>query len=169
MKASEILILVTILLITSGYSATPDISAEQIEKSFRKLLPKEATYTKVPRGLIISIDENILFNECSPYIKESSLKILDNIATILKSLTNYCVIENHIEQSCKNEIENWELSMIRSANIADYLLKYNQIPHEQLFDIGYGEYMPFNENLNNETIELGNRVDFVILNYEAKR
>lgn len=165
MKLSVILLLVSILFLTSGYSTTSDIRIDEIEQKFKKLLPNETVFTKVPRGLIISFDENLLFDGCNPNVNESSLKILDDIATVLKELPNYCVIENHITHNCGKNIKNWELSMIRSANITDYLLKHNKISPEQLFDIGFGEYMPFKE------IEYigNNRVDFVIINYEAKR
>ena len=168
MKQS-IIVLLLILLFTSAFSSESNYSAKNIENKFRQLLPKEIVYTEVPRGLIISVEENILFEDCQTEIKPSSLVMLNNIAKVLKELPNYCVIENHIEQTCGNELENWELSMIRSANIVDYLIKNNKLPHEQLFDVGYGEYMPFDENINTDKKGFNNRVDFVIINYEAKR
>ena len=59
--------------------------------------------------------------------------------------------------------------MIRAANIAEYLVKYKDIPTEKIFDIGFGETMPFNDNVAPDKKGFNNRIDFVIIDYEAKR
>lgn len=148
-------------------------SVEKLETLFQAVLPKNkgVIYTKVPRGLIISIDERYFFNEGEARIKESSLCILDRIIYQLQTLPNLCVVEGH---TGNNNFENsgysadWELSISRSANIVDYMMKYGKLPKERLFALGYGEFMPFRDNV--APIE-GNdfRIDFVILEYEAKR
>ena len=85
-------------------------------------------------------------------------------------MPNFCVIEDHLQKNiCNNGLENWELSMMRSANIVDYLLKCGKVPQEQLFDIGYGEFMPFKDNVNPDINGLNNRLDFIIIDYSAKR
>ena len=132
-------------------------------------MPDGVIYTKVPRGLIISIDENIFFNDCETGLKESSLYILDDFAEIFKNLPNYCVIEDHVQKETCNEHENWELSMMRAANIAEYLVKCKNIPTEKIFDIGFGETMPFKDNVDPDKRGLNNRIDIVIIDYEAKR
>ena len=140
-----------------------------IENLFKKELYEEAEFTQVPRGLIISVEEDLLFDGCETEIKKSGQSILDRISYILKNLDNNCVVENHTQKVCSNKLENWELAMIRSGNIIEYMIKCNSVKPEQLFDIGYGEYMPFNEQVNPNAEKLNNRVDFVIINYEAKR
>lgn len=146
------------------------LNTENLETLFKKNLPDGIIYTKVPRGLIISIDENIFFNDCDSKIKESSLNILDTFASLLKTISNNCVIENHSQEvSCRENLEAWELSSVRSANIAEYLVKCNNVPPEKIFDIGFGETMPFKENVNPSGKSLNNRVDFVLIEYEAKR
>ncbi len=156
-------------IITTGFSSESNITSDTIKKRFQKTLPKETVYTEVPRGLIVSLDENVLFNDCKAQIKKNSLFILDNIAIILKELPNYCVIENHTANVCEDDITNWELAMMRSANISEYFTKYRNVSTEQLFDIGYGEHMPFEKILNPNTKNLKNRIDFVIINYDTKR
>ncbi len=125
----------------------------------------------MPRGLIISIDEKYFFNDGEARIKESSLCILDIIIANLRSLNNYCVVESHTEN---NNFENsdynedWEISVSRSANIVEYMMKYGKLPREQLFALGFGEFMPFRDNVS-VVSDLDKRIDFVILEYEAKR
>ncbi len=159
-----------ILLFCTGFSENPSITSETIEKKFKPNMPLGTIYTIVPRGLIISIDEAHFFDDCDWNLKESSLDTLNLIAEILKDLPNFCVIEDHIQNRiCSDKLENWELSMMRSASIVEYLVKCRSVSQEQLFDIGYGEFMPFRGNVNPEIKGIDNRVDFVIIDYKAKR
>jgi chemotaxis protein MotB len=142
---------------------------ENISKSVLQF--NNVIYTKVPRGLIISFDEGVFFTEREARIKESSLPLLNQIAQILTQLPNNCVIENHTEEKggqTDEYKETWELSTARAINIAEYLSKYCNISAQRLFALGFGEYMPFSDNVAPK-IHLNNRVDFVIIEYEAKR
>ena len=180
MKNLYLVILILILIFCSGFSdsviniaLTYQPGVDKLENAFKSVMPEicGTVYTKVPRGLIISIDEKCFFNEGEARIKESSLYILDIISCMLRSLPNYCVVENHTEN---NNFENseysedWELSMARSANIVEYMIKYRKLPSEQLFSLGYGQYMPFKDNVGVDE-GMDRRIDFVMLEYEAKR
>lgn len=177
-----IISLIIILIFCCGYSNTvknihvvtsyqPNV--DKLESIFKTYLPQQKgiIFTKVPRGLIISVDERNLFNTGEARIKESSLCILDVISAVLKQIPNECVIEDHTE---KNDLshslynENWELSLARAGNIVTYLTLYKKIPSERIFALGYGEFMPFRDNVAPKN-GLNNRIDFVILEYEAKR
>lgn len=159
---------VTVLIFCSGFSNLSDV--DNLEKMFKTKMPNGIIYTKVPRGLIISVDESLFFNDCEIYLKDTSLYILDDFAQIFKQLPNYCVIEDHVQKDICTGLENWELSMMRSANIADYLVKHKDVPAEKIFDIGFGDTMPFKDNVDPDNKKgLNNRIDFVIIDYEAKR
>lgn len=146
------------------------LSVNSMEDLFKSDMPKGVIYTKVPRGLIVSVDEDLFFRDCESSIKESSLYILDTVAELLKKIPNYCVIENHVQKEpCISNLKKWELSSMRSSNIAEYFVKCHKIPSEKIFDIGFGESMPFNENVSPEALNMDNRVDFVMIEYETKR
>lgn len=170
MKIPYILILITILIFCSGFNFTISYKSnvEEIEKHFQSAMPKISNiiYTKVPRGLIISIDERYFFDHDEVGIKESSLPILDSISATLKELQNLCVIENHTED--KGVAENWELSVQRASNIAEYLVKCGNLPNQRIFPLGFGEIMPFSDNVAPNG-KMNNRIDFVIIEYEVKR
>lgn len=175
MKKLYLIILILILIFCSGFNVTISYqpNVDKIEAVFKSALPKECgiIYTKVPRGLIISIDEKCFFNEGEARIKESSLYILDTIASLLHTLPNYCVVEDHTENNNfenSDYKENWELSMSRSANIVEYLVKYKNLPNWQLFALGFGEFMPFRDNVA-AINGMDKRIDFVIIEYEARR
>lgn len=145
-------------------------SVDELEKMFKKSMPAGILYTKVPRGLIISVDEKLFFDDCETDLKESSFYILDDFAEMFKKLPNFCVVEDHVQKSGCSGLENWELSMMRSANIVEYLVKCKDVPTEKIFDIGFGETMPFKDNVDPDNKKgLNNRIDFVIIDYEAKR
>lgn len=162
--------MILILIFCSGFdvkiSYQPDV--ERIESLFKSAMPKRCgiTYTRVPRGLVISIDEKCFFNKGEVMIKESSLDILDMISEVLFELPNFCVIENHTEEKEFNE--NWELSIARASNLAEYLVKYKKLPVERVFALGFGEIMPFRDNVAPKN-GMDNRIDFVIIEYETKR
>ena len=170
MKNLYLVILILILIFCSGFDVTISYQPEvdKLENLFKAVLPLRCgiMYTKVPRGLIVSIDENCFFNKGEVRIKESSLDILDAISCLLVKLPNYCVIENHTEEHEFNE--NWELSVSRASNLAEYMIKYRKLPVEKVFSLGFGETMPFKDNVAPKN-GLNNRIDFVIIEYEARR
>lgn len=146
---------------------------QAIENMFRtNVKPNGAMYfTYVPRGLIVSIDENVFFNKAQEKIKQSGLCILNEIGSVLAQTDKSCVIEGHTE-SANPEVssfrENWELSLARAHSITMYLMRYMKISPERLYCIGYGEFMPYVDNVSKDA-DLNNRIDFVIIDYSAER
>ncbi len=178
MRKIYLFILILILIFCTGESAEQIVNvtvsyqpnADKLETVFKASIPLQngIVYTKVPRGLIVSINESYFFNKGEARIKESSLCILDTIAELLHMLSNYCVIENHTEEFI-NDANNWELSLSRSSNIAEYMINCGKVQPTQLFSLGYGQYMPFKDNVSAKHSGFDSRVDFVILEYEVKR
>ena len=181
MKNLYLIFFILILILCTGFSSsTIDISVsyqpsiEVLEQIFKTYMPikQGVIYTKVPRGLIISVDENKFFSSGDARIKESSLYILDTIALIVQKLKKPCIIESHTQQeipSSSNYNELWEISTARAQNIADYMVLCKKVPFEQIFPMGFGELMPFKSNVSTNTKGFDNRIDFVIIEYEAKR
>ena len=181
MKNLYLIFFILILILCTGFSNSAiDISVsyqpsvEVLEQIFKSYMPikQGVIYTKVPRGLIISVDENKFFSSGDARIKERSLYILDTIALIVQKLKNSCIIESHTQQEIPSESdynELWEISTARAQNIADYMVLCRKVPFEQIFPMGFGELMPFKGNVSTNTKGFDNRIDFVIIEYEAKR
>ncbi len=143
------------------------IHNSDIENLFRNTLPSTdiAIYTPVPRGLIISFDSNIFFEEGLDEIKENSKILLNNIGEIIKYLDKSCIIEGNAKASTIKNTHyntNWEISIIRAEKIVQYLIKNQQLNPQKIHAVGFGEKIPL---LKNNT-EYNQRIDFVILNYE---
>ena len=181
MKKLYLIILVLILIFCTGFSnSVVDISVsyqpnvDKLEQIFKAYIPLKQgiIYTKVPRGLIISIDETKFFSKGDARIKESSLYVLDVISLIVEKLKNDCVIESHTQEKLPPDSdykEYWEITTARAQNIADYMVLCRKVPFERVFPMGFGELMPFKDNVSATQDGFDNRIDFVIIEYEARR
>ena len=181
MKKLHLIILILILIFCTGFSnSVVDISisyqpnVDKLEQIFKAYIPLKqgVIFTKVPRGLIISIDETQFFSKGDARIKESSLYVLDVIALIVEKLKNDCVIESHTQEKLPSDSdykEYWEITTARAQNIADYMVLCRKVPFERVFPMGFGELMPFKDNVSSTQDGFDNRIDFVIIEYEAKR
>ena len=58
-----------------------------------------------------------------------------------------------------------ELTIERAQNIAQYIVQTKLVSHSQIYAIGFGELMPFRDNVGYRD-DMDNRIDFVIINYE---
>jgi len=139
----------------------------EIEKLFRQSFDNTPNirYTIVPRGLVVSIESTIFFEYGQDEILESSKPILTEIAQILKSLNNDCIIEGNTgidTFQTSGYKSNWELSMARADKIADYLIKIENVTPDRIKSIGFGELKPMPSN----TGIINDRIDFIIINYE---
>ena len=137
-------------------------STAEIEGIFRQYLSsvQNIKYTKVPRGLIVSIDSKTFFEDGETDILENSKPILDTIADIVVYLDKECVIEGNSNIN-ENSVSlyNWELSAVRVDKIAEYFIKVKKLNARNIQSIGLGDISPVIENMNN-------RIDFVIINYD---
>lgn len=160
----------------NGYlnlQSQPNIA--QIIKVFQDALPSNINdsimYTVVPRGLIISITDDQFFSNGSTTLTENGKIILFYISNGLNKLKNNCAIESHTDAHfSENSIykEDWEISIKRATRIANFLTLNCKIEKRRLFPIGFGDIMPFKENVFKQNFQ-DNRIDFVIFDYVYKR
>lgn len=154
-------------------SASFDSQINQIQNAFSQLLPPKNTiaYTKVPRGLILSVSEEEFFAPHDYIIKSSGKHILNSIIAVLQEYDNDCVIESHTDEVLpENNLysQDWELSIARANAVADYIVKIGKIKSGRVFPVGFGEMMPFKENVSPKGFS-DRRIDFVIFDYDVTR
>jgi flagellar motor protein MotB len=75
---------------------------------------------------------------------------------------------NALTQSDADMLSNMELSIIRADEIVEFLINKNQISPNLLRSIGFGNMMPFYDNVSYKG-HMDKRIDFVIFNYETER
>lgn len=149
-------------------------TALDIQTRLEDVLPPNTpvVYTIVPRGLIVSINEDIFFSGESILIKKSATDVLDAIISVLTQINNNCTIESHTEGHNNNEgiyRTNWEIAMARANSITDYLVYCGKIPPSRVFSLGYGDCMPFRDTVSTTKNGFDRRIDFVIFSYEYDR
>jgi len=121
---------------------------------------------KEKRGIIIRINDTMLFDEGSAIIKSDAKSTLNKITSELESIENPIIIEGHTDSTpIKNQQypSNWELSTARATNIIKYLTENKLISPNRLSAVGYGEYMPISENISPEGRAKNRRVDIIVL------
>lgn len=117
------------------------------------------------RGLVVSIQETLLFESGSSNIDSSAREILRNISTVLASAPNQIRVEGHTDNLPIHTAQfpsNWELSVIRATNVVQILQNQGITPN-RLSAAGYGEFRPIASNVNAEGNGKNRRIDLIIL------
>ena len=137
-----------------------------------KELQTSVNILKDKRGVVMRLNDNMLFDPGSAIIKTEAKAVLDEIAVSLSTLDNPIVIEGHTDSTpIKNEKypSNWELSTARATNIISYLTQKHMLSPGKLSAVGYGEYMPIAKNDDFVGRSKNRRVDIIILSTDVKK
>lgn len=127
---------------------------------------ESVTLLKDGRGLIIRLNDSILFGSAETEIQSSANNTLNKIIDILSKIDNPVIIEGHTDSlPIKSEkySSNWELSTARATSVIDYIVSSKRINPKRLSAVGYGEFMPLAENTSNSGRTKNRRVDIIIL------
>lgn len=142
---------------------------EKLIKSDKELLTK-VQVSREPRGLIIRLNDAVLFDEGSAIIKNNARLTLDKLTAVLCKIPNSIRIEGHTDDVPINTGKypsNWELSTARATKIISYLIEKGFNP-QSLSVVGYGEYKPIKQNNSPENRASNRRVDVVVLSSMSK-
>jgi len=118
------------------------------------------------RGLTIHILEEILFNSGKADLNKNSMDFLNNIASLLKDVSNDIRIEGHTDNVPINSAafqSNWHLSVARALNTAYYLINTEALQPDRVSIVGYSEYKPIATNETSFGRDLNRRVDIIII------
>lgn len=141
---------------------------EELKVLFNEIIAKNENikYLQDGRGLILRLNNSILFDAGSADIKKDAIVTIDEIIDTIAKIDNNIIVEGHTDSTpIKNKKfpSNWELSTARATNIIAYMIKSKKIAPKRLSAVGYGEYMPVADNTSNEGRLLNRRVDIIIL------
>ena len=118
------------------------------------------------RGLVISVNDAILFDLGSAEINAKAEAELVQIGIALSKLDNYIRVEGHTDNlpiKTGRYGSNWELSSARSTNVLRLMSEKANVPPERLSAVGYGEYRPLADNSTPEGRAKNRRVDIILL------
>ncbi len=151
--------------VTMVKTATSPELQKTLLKTFQN--DRDITLLKDPRGVIIRVNDEILFGNAESSVQKNSYATMNKIIDILSKINNPVIIEGHTDSSPIKSVKytsNWELSTARATSVIDYLVSSKKINPRRLSAVGYGEYMPIAENTSNSGRMRNRRVDIIILN-----
>lgn len=139
-----------------------------VEKALKDALSntKSVKVLRSDKGLVIRVNNRMLFDEGSASIKPEAEKTMNEIVKVLTKIDNPVIIEGHTDSTpIKNTKypSNWELSTARATNIISYIMRSGGISPKRLSAVGYGEYMPIADNTSISGRMLNRRVDIIVL------
>lgn len=129
-------------------------------------LEGKITTSITPRGLVINLSDNILFDTGQADLKPDARAILDKLAGILLKIPNPVRVEGHTDNvPIHNDRypSNWQLSTDRATNVVIYWIDKYHFPPARLSAAGYGEYRPLVPNDSDAHRARNRRVDIVVL------
>lgn len=118
------------------------------------------------RGLVITLNNAVLFDPGSAQIKYGSEETLFRIGKILSKLNNYIRIEGHTDNVPSNSTvypTNWELSTARASSVIRLFVDNCDVQPEKIVAVGYGENRPVADNATYEGRAKNRRIDIIIM------
>jgi len=127
---------------------------------------KDAVELKLDdRGLMIRISGKFI-KEGDAALEPSAALLLNKMAAEIKALNFTVRVEGHTNSDFvpgKIYSSGWELSSIRAANVAKYLIEKEGIAPDKVLAVGYAHYRPIIDESTGKISEKNERIDVVII------
>ena len=131
------------------------------------------TANRTEQGVVLVLQESILFDSGEAEILESGKPFLNKVGTLLAEIPNHVNVEGHTDNrpiSNYRYPSNWELSGARASSVIRYLIEQNNFDETRFSAVGYGDTRPAVDNNSIQNWGKNRRVEIVILEegYEDK-
>jgi len=128
------------------------------------------TAKRTERGVILVLQEKVLFDSAEAEILESGKPFLTKVGTLLERIPNAVKVEGHTDNRPISNFRypsNWELSGARASSVIRYLIEKNNFDESRFSAVGYGDTRPA---VNNSAKNWGQnrRVEIVILEQDSE-
>ncbi|GAA0708998.1 OmpA family protein [Paraclostridium ghonii] len=123
------------------------------------------------RGVVLQLDENILYDLGKSDLKDTSIKALDTITKLVKDMDNDVLVEGHTDNVPIHNSEyasNWELSTARAVSVVRYFVETKDVQPTRFAVKGYAEFRPLVDNSTPENRSTNRRVDILIVDKNEK-
>lgn len=155
-----------------GAGETADYVERALDKSMdgdeKKKAIQEIHHDAI--GVRIALAAATFFPGGSAKLKLSSLKTLDQVASILKQTNRRVIIEGHTDNQPVVENSqfqsNWELASQRATAVVRYLIKYHQMDPKRFAAISYADQKPVVPNDTPENQAKNRRIEILIVTDE---
>ena len=133
------------------------------------LAPLEAKGVKwkiEARGIVISLEQKILFHSGDDRMCDSALQVVSEIAAVLRAIPNKVHLVGHADSRpihSRRFRDNWELSVARSLRLRELLSRDFEIDESRLSVESYGATIPVDSEDTEEGRANNRRVEIVIV------
>ncbi|MBT9249320.1 MULTISPECIES: flagellar motor protein MotS [Bacillus] len=156
---------------------TPSSDAKKQENQQDQLLQKVNTYIQEhqlnakmtakrdERGVVLVLQEAVLFDSGEAKVLENAETLLHQIAVLLQTIPNDIQVEGHTDSrniSTYRYPSNWELSAARASGVIQYFTAKEKLPSKRFIAVGYADTKPVKDNKTNEHMKENRRVEIVI-------
>lgn len=120
---------------------------------------------RTERGVVLVLQEQVLFESGEASLIEGSFPFLDKVGTVLSSMPNLVKVEGHTDNrpiKTYRYPSNWELSAARASTVIRYLTENHNLESRRFIAVGYGETRPAVPNSGPENWEKNRRVEIII-------
>ena len=121
------------------------------------------------RGIVISLEQKVLFDSGNDQISDAALPVVGEIAAVLKGIPNKVNLIGHADSRPMHSTrfrDNWELSIARSLRLRELLSREFGIPEDRLSVASYGATSPAVLEDTEAGRANNRRVEIVILDFE---
>jgi len=144
---------------------------ENARRSMEERLKGSGASVRIKEGKIsVMLPSSILFNSGQAKLKKTAEDSLTKVCDVLKKdFPNGAIrIEGHtdsdpIKRTKNLYASNWELSVMRAANVLHFLEDKCHLDPKKLYIAGFGEYQPVASNKKKEDKIKNRRVEIVVL------
>ena len=123
------------------------------------------------RGLVVSLNEVLLFELGSADVDKGAKEILKKIGNMIAILPNYVTVEGFTDNlpiRTSRFPSNWELAAQRAINVSKILVE-NGVEPDKISAKSYGEFRPAYPNINAENRKRNRRVDIIVMKSEHNK
>lgn len=132
-------------------------------------LTDDVTANRTEEGVVLVLQETILFDRGEAELLEPGRRVLDKIGSLLETMPNHVRIEGHTDTSPISSYRypsNWELSGARASSVIRYLINEFDLNDQRFSLMGYGEVKPVEKNDTSDNMAKNRRVEIIVLDGE---
>lgn len=151
----------------TGLPISPEEAGLGLVEQLPELIESgEMSVVRTERGIVISLQNSVLFDSGSADIRPDAIPILIEVAQALRQVDNNVLVEGYTDNVPIRTAQfpsNWELSASRATNVLRFLVEGNNLDPDRFAAVGYGEYRNIYPNDTEANRQKNRRVDIVIL------
>ncbi|WP_445429150.1 flagellar motor protein MotS [Bacillus atrophaeus] len=128
-------------------------------------LSAKMTAKRDERGVILVLQEAVLFDTGEAAVLKDAETLLHQIAVLLQTMPNEIQVEGHTDSrniSTYRYPSNWELSAARASGVIQYFTSKENLPSKRFIAVGYADTMPVKDNKTADHMKENRRVEIVI-------